>query len=207
MKESENPRGDRLRAACEAVGIRSLRGLAEHLKSVGAEKGFSYAKLVKISNGTATLSPQDAEFIARSLGLSSTFFTAPLSRLGDVLAGPEGVAARPSPPEPMRDLFFGLGWPAALDGLKIQLATLDRRLGDKEVASTDPSKYLTWDVGSDSLRRDISELQSRLQSAEDVPEEVAAHLADIQLYVDNLATRAERLGSETDGAPIERKRA
>lgn len=86
-----NIRGDRLRAAREAAGLKSTQALADYLNA----KGFSYGKLVKIEQGRTSLSPQDAEYIAKRLGVSSTFFTAPLEALGDVRAGTKAMAMTP----------------------------------------------------------------------------------------------------------------
>lgn len=82
-REQRRERGNRLRAARELVGLRSAQALVDFLDA----KGFSYGKLSKIEAGLASLSPQDALYIAQRLGLSSTFFTSPADRLGDIDLG------------------------------------------------------------------------------------------------------------------------
>lgn len=89
---STNPRGDRLGAAAEVVGLRSMKALADYLD----ERNFSLSKLNRIRNGTGTLSPADGDYIAKRLGLPSSFFTAEIRYLGDVRAG-ESAAFVSSP--------------------------------------------------------------------------------------------------------------
>lgn len=87
----------RLKAARILCGYDSAQKLADALD----EDGLRYRTIVNMEAGTARLSTQNAEYIARRLGLDPSFFSAPVATLGDTRPADQRAAdeisRRPAP--------------------------------------------------------------------------------------------------------------
>lgn len=138
-------RGWRLTACREAVGIDSVAKLAAFIRDYAEAKGhpsprgFSARTLNDIERGASTLSPQAADYIANALGVSTTFFTAPIGRLGDVLAGEQAAAGR-APATPYSELLS-------------QRAEAQHALADEALAALDAARRAAPDQSTPEGQR------------------------------------------------------